>query len=41
MKVLILAGCKGSRLSEFTKLIPKPMVKIVKVPIIVRIIKHY
>ena len=41
MKVLILAGGKGSRLSEFTKLIPKPMVKIVKVPIIVRIIKHY
>ena len=41
MKVIILAGGKGSRLSEFTKLIPKPMVKIVKVPIIVRIIKHY
>ena len=41
MKVLILAGGRGSRLSEFTKLIPKPMVKIVKVPIIVRIIKHY
>ena len=41
MKVLILAGGKGSRLSEYTKLIPKPMVKIVKVPIIVRIIRHY
>ena len=41
MKVIILAGGKGSRLSEYTKLIPKPMVKIVKIPIIVRIINHY
>ena len=41
MKVLILAGGKGSRLSEYTRLVPKPMVKIAKVPIIVRIIKHY
>ena len=30
MKVVILAGGKGTRLSEFTKLIPKPMIKIVK-----------
>ena len=28
MKVVILAGGKGTRLSEFTKLIPKPMLKI-------------
>ena len=41
MKVIILAGGKGSRLSEYTKIIPKPMVKILKVPIIVRIINHY
>lgn len=41
MKIIILAGGKGSRLSEYTKIIPKPMVKIVKVPIIVRIINHY
>jgi glucose-1-phosphate cytidylyltransferase len=41
VKVIILAGGKGSRLSEYTKLIPKPMVKIVKIPIIVRIINHY
>ena len=41
MKVVILAGGKGSRLSEYTKKIPKPMVKILNVPIIVRIIKHY
>ena len=41
MKVVILAGGLGSRLSEYTKLIPKPMVKILRVPIIVRIIKYY
>ena len=41
MKVVILAGGKGTRLSEYTKLIPKPMLKILKIPIIVRIIKHY
>ena len=41
MKVVILAGGKGTRLSEYTKLIPKPMMKIVKIPIIVRIIKYY
>ena len=41
MKVVILAGGKGSRLSEYTKIIPKPMVKILKVPIIVRIINHF
>ena len=41
MKVVILAGGLGSRLSEHTKLIPKPMVKILNVPIVVRIIKFY
>ena len=41
MQVVILAGGLGSRLSEHTNLIPKPMVKILKVPIIVRIIKYY
>ncbi len=41
MKVVILAGGKGTRLSEYTKLIPKPMMKIAKIPIIVRIIKYY
>ena len=28
MKVVILAGGLGTRLAEFTKTIPKPMVKI-------------
>ena len=41
MKVVILAGGKGSRLSELTKKIPKPMVKINNLPIIVHIMKHY
>ena len=41
MKVIILAGGLGSRLPEYTKLIPKPMVKIGKIPIIVHIMSHY
>jgi len=41
MKVLISAGGKGYWLSEYTNLIHKPLVKIVKVLIIVRIIRHY
>lgn len=41
MKVVILAGGKGSRLSEYTKKIPKPMVKIKGIPIIVHIMKIY
>ncbi len=41
MKVVILAGGYGTRLSEYTKTIPKPMVTICGKPIIVRIIEHY
>ena len=41
MKVVILAGGLGTRLSEYTKKIPKPMVKINSTPIIVHIMKHY
>ena len=41
MKVVILAGGKGSRLTEYTADTPKPMVKILGVPIIVRIINYY
>ena len=41
MKVVILAGGYGSRLSEYTKKLPKPMVKINNVPIILYIMKHY
>jgi glucose-1-phosphate cytidylyltransferase len=41
MKVVILAGGLGTRISEYTKNIPKPMIKVGKYPLIVHIIKHY
>jgi len=41
MKVVILAGGKGTRLSELTKEIPKPMVKIGSKPILLHIIDLY
>lgn len=41
MKVIILAGGFGTRLSEYTKLIPKPMVEIGGKPILWHIMKHY
>ena len=41
MKVVILAGGFGSRLSEYTEIIPKPMVKIGNDPILMHIIKIY
>jgi len=41
MKVVILAGGLGTRLSEYTKSIPKPMIKIKGKPIICRIIEQY
>ena len=41
MKTIILAGGFGTRLSEYTKLIPKPMVEIGGKPILWHIMKHY
>ena len=41
MKVVILAGGFGTRLSEYTDLIPKPMVKIGGMPIIWHIMQRY
>ena len=41
MKVIILAGGQGTRLSEVTNSIPKPMVKIGSQPILMHIIKTY
>ncbi|OUW73509.1 MAG: glucose-1-phosphate cytidylyltransferase [Pelagibacteraceae bacterium TMED216] len=41
MKVVILAGGLGTRLSEYTKTVPKPMVKIGKFPILIHIMQHY
>ena len=41
MKVIILAGGFGTRLSEHTEKIPKPMVTIGEKPIIWHIMNHY
>jgi len=41
MKVIILAGGMGTRLAEYTKTIPKPMVTIGKIPIICHIMNIY
>jgi glucose-1-phosphate cytidylyltransferase len=41
MKTVILAGGLGTRLSEETKKIPKPMVKLGGLPIILHIINYY
>ena len=41
MKIIILAGGLGTRISEQTKTQPKPMVKIGRYPILIHIIKHY
>ena len=38
MKVVILAGGYGTRISEYTKTIPKPMIKINGIPIIIYLI---
>ena len=41
MKVIILAGGFGTRLSEYTKSIPKPMVKINNTPLLAHVMKIY
>ena len=41
MKVVILAGGYGTRLSELTQVIPKPMVVIKNKPIIWHIMNYY
>ena len=41
MKVVILAGSFGTRLSEYTKTIPKPMVDIAGKPMLLHIMKQY
>lgn len=41
MKVVILAGGYGTRISEYSKTIPKPMIKIGGRPMIFHIMKHY
>ena len=41
MKVVLLAGGFGTRLSEYTKTIPKPMIKVGGQPMLIHIMKHY
>ena len=41
MKCVILAGGKGTRIAEYTKSIPKPMIKIGSKPILEHIIEYY
>ena len=41
MKVVILAGGKGTRISEESRLRPKPMVEIGGRPILWHIMRHY
>ena len=41
MQVVILAGGFGTRMSEYTNSVPKPMVEICGKPILVRIMEHY
>ena len=41
MKVVLLAGGLGTRLSEYTKTIPKPMVRVAGRPILFHIMRMY
>ena len=41
MKVILLAGGFGTRISEYTKTIPKPMIRINGEPLLVHIMKQY
>ena len=41
MKVILLAGGFGSRISEYTETIPKPMIKIGDKPMLWHIMKLY
>ena len=41
MKIIILAGGKGTRISDYTSTIPKPMIRINKKPMLLHIIEHY
>ena len=41
MKVIILAGGLGTRISEYTKSIPKPMILVNEIPILIHIMNHF
>ena len=41
MQVVILAGGKGTRIKELSKIVPKPMIKILNKPLLLHIMNHY
>lgn len=41
MKVIILAGGLGTRISEYTKFVPKPMINVKGKPLVYHIMKNY
>ena len=41
MKCVILAGGKGTRILELSKNTPKPMIRVLGEPIIIKIMKLY
>jgi len=41
IKILILCGGKGKRMGKYTKKIPKPLIKVGKIPIIQHKINYY
>ena len=41
MKVVILAGGKGSRISYYSEKIPKPMIKIGNTPMLSHIMRYF
>ena len=41
MKIVLLAGGFGTRMSEYTKTIPNPMININGRPLLLYIMKHY
>ena len=41
MKAIILCGGLGTRISEYTKIMPKPMIKIGNKPILIHIIDTF
>lgn len=41
MKTVILAGGQGTRIPEYTKKIPKPMIKVAGAPLLTHIMKFY
>tara|TARA_B100000795_G_C22786728_1_gene434974 strand:+ start:831 stop:1538 length:708 start_codon:yes stop_codon:yes gene_type:complete len=41
MKVVILAGGKGSRISQYTQKIPKPMIRVGNIPMLTHIMRFF